>query len=153
MEIQELYGQFYNEIVGYCVAMTKSRASAEDLVQETYLRALGHWEQLEPLSRNQCRSWLYKTARNLFIDQVRRKSRERSVEQCPPLVPFEEDFSRASVAQLVGCLPQSERTIFILRYFEGYNATELGEMLDLPSATVRSRLVSARRRLRAWIED
>ena len=46
-----------------------------------------------------------------------------------------------------------ERTVFTLRYFEGYNAKELGDMFDLPSATVRSRLASAKRRLRQWVEE
>ena len=76
MELEELYGKFYKEILAYCAAMTKSAAAAEDLVQETYLRAMTHWGDLEDLSRGQCRAWLYKTARNLFIDQARKQSRE-----------------------------------------------------------------------------
>lgn len=43
MELEELYGKFYKEILAYCAAMTKSAAAAEDLVQETYLRAMTHW--------------------------------------------------------------------------------------------------------------
>ena len=43
--------------------------------------------------------------------------------------------------------------MFTMRYFEGYNARELGEIFDLPAATVRSRLASAKRRLREWIEE
>ena len=50
MELEELYGKFYKEILAYCAAMTKS-AAAEDLVQETYLRAMTHWGDLEDLSR------------------------------------------------------------------------------------------------------
>ena len=51
MELEELYGKFYKEILAYCAAMTKSAAAAEDLVQETYLRAMTHWGDLEDLSR------------------------------------------------------------------------------------------------------
>ena len=139
MELEELYGKFYKEIITYCTAMTKNRASAEDLVQETYLRAFTHWEDLEVLSRGQSRAWLYKTARNLFIDQARKQSRETPMkDEYFPLAAFEEDLSQAAVT---------------LRYFEGYNAKELGDMFDLPSATVRSRLASAKRRLRQWVEE
>lgn len=154
MELEELYGKFYKEIITYCAAMTKNRASAEDLVQETYLRAFTHWEDLEDLSRGQSRAWLYKTARNLFIDQARKQSRETPMkDEYFPLAAFEEDLSQAAVAQLIARLPEGERTVFTLRYFEGYNAKELGDMFDLPSATVRSRLASAKRRLRQWVEE
>ena len=154
MELEELYGKFYKELLAYCVAMTKDRTAAEDLVQETYMRAMTHWEDLEDLSKGQCRAWLYKTARNLFIDQMRKQSRETPMEEEHlPLAAFEEDLSQAAVAQLIARLPENERTIFTLRYFEGYNAKELGDLFDLPSATVRSRLAAAKRRLWQWIQE
>lgn len=154
MELEDLYGRFRRDLMTYCAAMTKNQSAAEDLVQETYLRAFTHWEDVEDLSANQCRAWLYKTARNVFIDQLRKQSRETPTEEesLPP-APFEEDLSQAAVAQLIARLPESERTIFTMRYFEGYNARELGELFDLPSATVRSRLSSAKRRLREWIQE
>ena len=62
-------------------------------------------------------------------------------------------MSQAAVAQLVGRLPEDERAIFSLRYFEGYNSKELGEIFSLPPATIRSRLASAKRRLREWLKD
>ncbi len=154
MEIEELYGTFHTEMLSYCTAMTKSRSAAEDLVQETYLRALTHWGDLEDLSRSQCRSWFYKTARNLFIDQARKQSHEAPMEEeYFSLASFEEDLSQTAVAQLIARLPETERSIFCLRYFEGYNSKELGEFFDLPPATVRSRLASAKRRLREWLEE
>lgn len=154
MEIEELYGKFYKEILAYCSAMTKDRAAAEDLVQETYMRAMTHWEDLEDLSRGQCRAWLYKTARNLFIDQARKQSRETPAEEEQlALAAFQEDLSQAAVTQLIARLPDSEKALFTMRYFEGYNSKELGEIFDLPPATIRSRLASAKRRLREWIEE
>lgn len=154
MEIENLYGKFHRDLLTYCTAMTKSRFSAEDLVQETYLRAFIHWEDIAGLSTNQCRAWLYRTARNLFIDQVRKQSRELPAkEEQLALASFDEDLSQAAVAQLIGRLPDTEKSIFCLRYFEGYNSKELGELFALPSATIRSRLASAKRRLREWIGE
>ena len=153
MEMEELYGGFYKEILAYCTAMTKSRTAAEDLVQETYVRAFTHWDDFQNLSRCQSRAWLYKTARNLFIDQARRQSRETQAdEEQLALSAFEEDLSPTAVLQLVGRLPETERAIFSMRYFEGYNSRELGEIFNLSPATIRSRLASAKRRLREWIE-
>lgn len=112
-------------------------------MQETYLRALTHWNDVEDLSRSQCRAWLYKTARNLYIDQMRKLSREVSEEEELKALPFEEDLSQSAVRQLVARLPNTERLLFSMRYFEGYNSQELGKLFDLPAATVRSRLASA----------
>lgn len=106
MEIENLYGKFHKDLLSYCTAMTKSRSSAEDLVQETYLRVFIHWDEVEDLSTNQCRAWLYKTARNLFIDQVRKQSRETPLkEEQLALTAFDEDLSQTAVAQLIGRLP------------------------------------------------
>lgn len=154
MDLEDIYGAFYRDLLAYCQAMTKSRSDPEDLVQETYLRAMTHWDDVEGLSRSQCRSWLYRTARNLYIDQLRKLSRETPEEEDKlALAPFEEDLTRAAVLQLITRLPDGERALFSMRYFEGYNARELGELFELPAATVRSRLASAKRRLRQWIEE
>ena len=118
------------------------------------MRVFTHWEDVEDLSTSQCRAWLYRTARNLFIDQARKLARETPAEEEQlSLASFEEDLTQAAVAQLIARLPDGERTLFTMRYFEGYNARELGEMFDLPAATVRSRLASAKRRLREWIQE
>lgn len=79
--VEELYTVFYEELLRYCASLSGQRSTAEDLVQETYIRAMTHLEDLEASSRSQRRSWLYKTARNLYIDQVRRLSRETCVEE------------------------------------------------------------------------
>lgn len=152
--VEELYTTFYDELLHYCKALARQQAAAEDLVQETYLRALGHLDSLEDLSRPQRRAWLYRTAKNLYIDRVRKQSRETAVEQEQlELNTFEEDFGAVAVGQLVGRLPESERAIFSLRYFEGYNATELGDLFDLPPSTVRARLASARKKLLDWYQN
>ena len=120
MEVQDLYQKFYKELLTYCKAMTKSKSYAEDLVQEAFLKAFTHWEDVETLSTNQCRSWLYKTARNLFIAQVRKQSRETPAEEeTLALASFEEDLSMTAVNQLIACLPDTERSLFTMRYFEG----------------------------------
>lgn len=145
MEIHKLYAAHYNELTAYAFTLTKERGAAEDIVQETFLRALAQAGEERPVNR----AWLYKTARNLFIDQCRRRSRETLPEEgALESIPFEQDLTGPAAAQMIGLLPPSERTLFILRHFEGYNASELGEMFSLPSSTVRARLASARRRLR-----
>ena len=93
---------------------------------------------------------LFRTAKNIIIDNARRMSK------CPE--PEEEafnedDYSSVTVQMMCRQLPENERTLFHLRYFEGYNATELGEMFDMPSATIRSKLASARAKLRKMLNE
>lgn len=152
--VEELYTAFYDNLLCYCFSLTHDHAAAEDLVQETYMRALHHVEDIQDSSHAQCRSWLYQTAKRLFIDRLRKLAREVCVEQEQlNLASFEEDLTEIAVRQLLGCLPESERALFTLRYFEGYNATELGELFCLPPSTVRARLASARKHLRACCRE
>ena len=143
--IESLYTDFYDELLARCVAMCHDWGTAEDLVQETFLRALTHVEDVQDLSRGQCRAWLHKTAQRLYIDRVRKLALERTA--------FQEDYTAPAAAQLIDRLPPEEKALFVLRHFEGYNASELGEIFSLPASTVRSRLASARRHLQALLSN
>ena len=143
--ITQIYQLFFQELVHYAAGMTGDKSSAEDIVQETFLRALEHADVLNDLDKHQCRAWLYKTARNFFIDRVRREAAcpERGVKE-----ETEDDLSRIEVMQLCSELPDEERPLFLKRYFEGYDSTQLSAMYGIPASTVRYRLSNARRRLR-----
>lgn len=117
---------------------------AEDLVQETFIRAMENIHILNELSEGQCRSWLYRTAKNIFIDKVRRITNEPKPES--PLVE-EDDLSKVMVRQLCNQLPPEQGRLFWMRYIEGYKSRELGEIFDLPPSTVRSKLLSARKKM------
>ena len=152
--VEELYTVFREPLLRYCRSVTNGdEAGAEDLVQETFLRAMEHLEELEALRRAQRQAWLCRTALHLYIDRWRKLRRETLAEgELLEQTPFRQDFSAAAVTQLVDRLPEEERTLFRLRYFQGYNARELGGLFSLPPSTVRSRLAAARRRLAHWLE-
>ena len=149
---EELYVQFYDRLLRYCLGLAHDPVTAEDLAQEAFTRALERWEDIRDLGPSQCRSWLYKTAKNLYIDLLRRGSREALAgEETLEGQPFEEDFTALVVRQLMDRLPPEEKALFDLRYFQGYDSTELGELFDLPPSTVRARLSAARKRLAGWL--
>ena len=152
--LEDIAEKYYDDIFRFCAFQTGNGEEACDLAQETFLRALIHLADLEDLSPSQRRAWLRKTARNLWIDSLRKHSRETYPgEEALKLFSFEEDFTRGQVAGLLNCLPPEEGPLFRMRYFEGYNATELGEIFDLPAGTVRSRLSSARIRLQKMLKE
>jgi len=147
-----MYGSFYKELVRYCKRL--SPGGAEDLVQETFIKAMVHQDELMELSAAQRHAWLYKTAGRLAIDQARKQSRESCVEQEElDRGKFQEDLTVIEVRQMLARIPPLEAAAFELRYFQGYNATELGELMGVSPSTIRARLASARKHLRILWND
>ena len=95
---------------------------------------------------------MYRTVKNLYIDKKRRESFEAVMDQLPEEGCSEADYVQIDNALLISQLSEDGRSLFVLRYLEGYNSAELGKLFDLPAGTVRSRLSSARSRLRQMLE-
>ena len=151
--IEELYEALHRELTKWLGAVTGNRTLAEDLVQEAFLRALLHEDQLRHLSSPQRRAWLYRTAKHLYLDRRRHDSFETIVEEIPEKTAENPEYDRIDSEQLLTALEEEERAMFVLRYLEGYNATEIGRLFDLPPGTVRSKLSDARRRLRRCMDN
>ena len=147
---RDLYECHFQELMRYCLQLCRSREAALDLVQETFLKALEREEVMEAYSPEQRRAWLYKAARNLFLDGVRKSALlQRKQSLLLDAEEMEEDgFGRAETELLLLRLPPDMRNLFRLRYLEGYSAVELGEMFDMPPATVRTKLLRARHLLK-----
>lgn len=145
MTIENLYPMYFDEITRYALKLVRNRPSAEDVAQEVFLRALKNSHVLTELSEAKARAWLYTTARNIVIDQARREKRRPLLEE---IGIHEDDLSGIWVETLMGALPVDERRLISLRYFADMTSTDIGEMLGLPSATVRTRLRAAVKRLR-----
>lgn len=146
--IEGLYQKYHQELVGWCYNMTGDLHTAEELVQEAFLRAMLHEDVLTALQEQQCRSWLYRTIKNLYVDSIRHRSKEAIVEEFPQQQKYPEELIRLEWEQLLESLPDLEGVIFTLRYLEGYNSSQIGEILSLPPGTVRFKLSSARHHLK-----
>jgi len=153
--IEKLYESLWGELVGWCASMTGERHLAEELVQEAFVRAMAHQTELSLLESAQRRAWMYRTVKNLFYDRQRRAKRLASLEEME-----ERGFDIASVScgiaeieweALLSSLPGDEGTLFVLRYLQGWNSAQIGQMFGMPPGTVRSKLASARKHLREMI--
>ena len=140
--------------------LARDPVEAEDLVQETYARALGAARHFEPGSN--LRAWLFRILRNAFIDRRRRSQREVSAPHDEELDAGGEsqasgtgelrlDQIRALVAEDVAAalraLPESFRTVVLLD-LEGMTEAEVASVLGCAKGTVKSRLSRARAALR-----
>lgn len=144
--IAVMYERYYREVLCYALSLSKDRYLSEDITQDTFMRAMRCADVFLDMEMPACRAWLYKTARNLFIDRMRRRKKE--IEAAAEPAAVEDDLSLMMVNEAIAKLPEPEQALFRLRYMDGYNATQLGEMFDMPAASVRTRLARARGILR-----
>lgn len=146
---EELYEAHFAELISYASAMSGSKELAEDLVQDTFVRAMMNSEILEDLSPSKQRAWLYRTLKNLFFDRYRRAALEAQYTQSlAPENPAEQGLQAIENALILQSISPEDRTLFQLRYVDGYTAAEISEMLNIPSGTVRSRLSRCRKYLK-----
>lgn len=146
--IEELYRRYHQELLGWCQNMTGNRQTAEELVQEAFLRAILHESLLEDLKEYQCRSWLYRTIKNLYVDRLRHTSKEMIPEEMPEVHGNPQEMDTIEWEMLLDSLPDVEGVIFNMRHMEGYNSKQIGEILSLPPGTVRSKLSLARKHIK-----
>lgn len=156
-----LYDDFWDRLVRFCCRMTHDQDRAEDLAQETFLRALARQDLLASLSTAQQKSWLFETAHNLFCDGARRAAREQDLMDRLTPPPGEEpadDTAASAMGQveldsLLERLPEADRALFTLRYDAGYTAAELARITGQPAATLRTRLHRIRKALQTSLEE
>lgn len=141
------------------------RMRAEDLVQETMLRAIRAWEQFEPGTN--IRAWLMTILRNQFLTECRKSRRTPTLhlEDANPLeiyqVVGEADpegtfFSQIideQVLNAIDALPPDYRAALVLSDMERMSYAEIAEVLGIPPGTVKSRISRARRHLQAALVD
>jgi RNA polymerase sigma-70 factor (ECF subfamily) len=147
-------------LYGYAMTLTRDATEAEDLVQETYLRATGAANQPQPQAQGNLKAWLFVIMRNAWLNQVRHhKSGPRFVDletsdhaedaRVNPHVVYLRKLEREQVRAAIENLPDTYREIVLLRDIEGFTYQEIAIVLECPAGTVMSRLGRARARLRA----
>lgn len=150
---EELYEDHYKELVAYGIHAVGNKELVEDLVQETFVKALMNTEVIEDLSPGKRRAWLYRTFKNLFVDRYRRAVLESEYEQNrQPAYIEDHGIQEIENAMLLQSIKPQDRAIFQLRYFDGYSAEEISQMLNLPPGTVRSKLSRCRKYLKQNLE-
>ena len=150
---EDLYEEYQSELLAYGTRMSGSRELSEDLVQETFIKALIHAGTLTELSSSQQRAWLYSTFKNLFFDRYRRAVLEQESLHSLQLQASEPSgIPEVEAAMLLQTVDPQDRAIFLLRYLDGYTAKEIAQMLGLPPGTIRSRLSRCRSRLKKQLQ-
>jgi RNA polymerase sigma-70 factor, ECF subfamily len=165
--------EYMPSLYSAALRMTRNAADAEDLVQETYLRAYRGFESFE--QGTNLKAWLYRILTNTFINRYRaaqRRPDETDLDEVEDFYLYRRlgglEGARASrsaedelldvlteseVREAVEYLPEQFRLAVLLADVEGFSYKEIAEILDIPIGTVMSRLHRGRKLLQKWLWD
>lgn len=155
--LQELYRKYSRELYLYLCSLSHDPGLSEDLLQETFLKALLSLSE----SHTNMRAWLYLVARNLYFNHVKKRQKD-----CPmdALEGQADERDRGILEQTVldeekrflyegiGKLTAKKREVIILQYFGGFSQKEIAAMMHITPENVRVLASRGKRELRSYME-
>jgi RNA polymerase sigma-70 factor (ECF subfamily) len=169
-EFQELALCHLDALFASALRLTKNEGDAEDLVQDTYVRAYRFFDKFE--RGTNIKAWLFKILTNTFINRYRRKIKERALSEGvdreavherllakdsqehqsnPEQAVFERLLSD-DVLRAIDGLPDDFRMVVVLADLQEFSYKEIAEIMECPVGTVMSRLYRGRRLLQKYLE-
>ena len=168
---RELLCRYERPVFSLIFRMVRDRALAEDLAQETFIRAFRAISSYNP--RYKFSSWIFKIANNHTIDYLRKRRLDTvSIDGSPHAVTGEEEAQTrlvvestgeapdryveqrelgSQIEQAIGELRPEYRTVVLLRHIEGHSYEEIADIMDLPLGTVKTYLHRARAELKGLL--
>ena len=138
-------------LLRFALRLTRDTPSAEDLVQETLLKAWRSFHQFEEGSN--ARAWLYRILLNTFYGEGRKaRSPAGMLNHQIPMAAGLPTLEKLEVIEAFDALPEDHRTVLLLGVVEGFTCREISGILTIPIGTVMSRLSRARESMREKLE-
>lgn len=154
-EFQERLLEHIDSLYNYAFCLTQNRYNAEDLVQDTALRAYRFFRRFMPGTN--FKAWIMTILRNIYINEYRKRVKEPQkvdlgeVEDfisLPETFNTQEGIISETIRDLINKLPEELRIALTLFYTEGFSYKEIARIMDVPIGTVMSRLYTARQMLK-----
>lgn len=162
MELYQIYEQYQGDFTRFAKSLTHQEASAEDLVQQSYLKALDHLELLEVLHPNQVKGWFFSTIKRLYIDEWRSHGRREVHDGAAAFeimsgavegVPGDSQWlETVTVRMALEAVTPEQRKLLMLKYAHGYSSQEIGQAMGINPSTVRNQLARAKMAFMAYYE-
>ena len=170
-EFEQIAFEHLDSLFSTAMRMTRNKADAEDLVQDTYLRAYRFFDQFT--KGTNFKAWLFKILKNTYINKFRKRSKEPQVVDFDDIEMFYDQLSKEQVIKFsdspdeevfrnllgedvrraIEELPSEFRMAIILSDLEGFSYKEVAEIIGRPVGTVMSRLYRGRKMLQKRLWD
>ena len=164
--LEALYSRYSTAVYSLAMYMLKQQALAEDATQETFLNI---WLKASSFNadRGQPKSWIMSVAHHKIVDLIRSRRRTSSMtdpggDETLELLPsgqasteeqVEQSLQRERILKALTLVPEAQREVVMLAYFEGYSQSEMAEKLGQPLGTIKTRVRLAMQKLRAALEQ
>lgn len=147
-EYNSAVDQYADNIYRFVLKHIKNVEAAKDIVQETFAKV---WIKREDISYEKIRSYLFTTAHHTLIDAVRKEKYQEDVEVIDKHrneAPVKNMDLQKTLHDALDQLPEIQRTVILLRDYEGYDYTEIGEITNLTESQVKVYIFRARTKLK-----
>lgn len=154
VSFEKIYRAYHRRVYLFAKRMTNSVNSAEDIVQETFIKA---WQNLGSFrAESQLYTWLRTIASRIAIDKLRVKNAkvwQQMADYDEVHKAINENVGQVrDLEKLIQLLPEGARSVFILHDIEGYKHREISELIDIAVGTSKAQLSRARKLLRESLE-
>lgn len=149
---EDLLARYQRRVYAVIYRMTGRHADVDDLCQEAFLQMIRSLPNFRPGTNLD--SWAYRIAMNVAIDHLRRRGKDRNLEEglrtrrgtADPGTELTEETSKA-VREAIDGLPPEQKSVVVLRLYEGLSHEEIAGILEVPVATVRWRYFTSLEKL------
>ncbi len=151
LTLDDIFETYEIPLRRYAFHLVHDLDRADDLVQETMIRAMGSLGLLNRLNAYQRQAWLYKVLKNRFLDEERSLKRRGELTEylCDRESSVEDNHEISITFEILSQVPEHHRELLEEHYLAGKTTGEIAGELGIPPATVRSRLFLARK----WVRD
>jgi len=145
--------QYSDNIFRFALKHLRNEMSAKDIVQDTFTKV---WIKHADISFEKVKSYLFTTAYHLIIDWVKKEKRSGDFESISSdeYLVFQDHFDlKEIINKALLRLPEIQKTVVLLRDYEGYNYSEIAEITDLNESQVKVYIFRARKTLQSYLKD
>ncbi len=144
-----IYQRYGASLYRFCLMQMKNPPDAEDVLQEVFLKRLYNAPEFHTPEHE--RRWLFRVALNLCRDEWKRSRRKDLPLEAASLLALSQE--EKELLQEVAALPEKQRTVIHLHYYEGYSVKEIAKLLGVTVPTVKMRLKRGRDALKVRLEE
>ncbi|WP_273321162.1 RNA polymerase sigma factor [Vallitalea guaymasensis] len=146
--IYNVYEQYHKEFIRYAKSLVKRKEDAFDIVQDAYVKALEREEMFDNMNDYEIKGWFFRVIKNTFIDNFRKNKKIVFCEDESIITRETNMETDIYFNDMIDILPEDLKELIKLKYVDGLNSRQIGELQKVSPSTIRNRLSLAINKLR-----